>query len=108
MPQASQIQFLVEASDGVDEIKPLLDRMVAEWLEGDADALAALMNEGLTDPDLAEALLYMRNRNWAAWIDERLDTPGTTFVAVGAGHLAGQNSVQDYLAENDIEAVRVQ
>jgi hypothetical protein len=108
LPQASQIQFLVEASDGVDEIKPLLDKMVAEWLEGDADALAALMNEGLTDPDLAEALLYMRNRNWAAWIDERLDTPGTTFVAVGAGHLAGQNSVQDYLAENDIEAVRVQ
>ena len=37
---------------------------------------------------VAEALLYNRNANWAEWIDTRLDTPGTVFVAVGAGHLA--------------------
>lgn len=108
LPQDSQIQFLVEAADGVDEIKPLLDKMVAEWLEGDADSLATLMNEGLTDPDLAEALLYMRNRNWAEWIDNRLEQPGTVFIAVGAGHLAGDQSVQDVLAERGIETDRVQ
>ena len=108
LPQDSQIGFLVEASEGVDEIKPMLDKMVAEWVEGDADALATLMNEGLTDPALAESLLYMRNRNWADWIDTRLETPGTVFIAVGAGHLAGDNSVQDYLAEREIETVRVQ
>lgn len=108
LPQDSQIGFLIEASEGVDEIKPMLDKMVAEWVEGDADALATLMNEGLTDPALAESLLYMRNRNWADWIDTRLETPGTVFIAVGAGHLAGDNSVQDYLAEREIETVRVQ
>lgn len=108
LPQQSQIEFLVQAAAGIDEIKPLLDKMVAEWVEGDAETLAQLMNEGLSDPVVAEALLYMRNRNWAAWIDERLDEPGTVFIAVGAGHLAGAGSVQDALAERDIMTVRVQ
>jgi len=108
LPQESQIGFLIDAANGIDEIKPMLDKMVAEWVEGDADALAKLMNEGLTDPAVAVSLLYMRNRNWADWIDTRLDIPGTVFIAVGAGHLAGDKSVQDYLAEREIETIRVQ
>jgi len=82
--------------------------MVTEWVEGDADALAALMNEGMSDPEAAEALLYSRNRNWAEWIDARLEQPGTVFMAVGAGHLAGEKSVQDYLTERGIVSKRVQ
>ncbi len=108
LPQDAQIAFLTQAAAGIDEIKPMLDKMVAEWLEGDAEALAQLMNEGMTDPALADALLYARNRTWADWIDTRLDAPGTVFVAVGAGHLAGEKSVQDALSERGIETVRVQ
>lgn len=107
MDQAAQVTFLMEAAEGMDEVKPMLDRMVAEWAKGDADALAAVMNEGMTDPAVAEALLYSRNANWAEWIDTRLDTPGTVFIAVGAGHLAGAKSVQDYLAEKGITTSRV-
>ena len=108
LPLESQITFLVQAAEGVDTIKGMLDRMVAEWLEGDADGLAELMNEGLTDQVLAERLLYQRNSNWAEWIDTRLDTPGTVFIAVGAGHLAGDKSVQDALEVRGIEISRVQ
>jgi uncharacterized protein len=107
MTQESQIAFMMEAAAGMDEVKPMLDRMVAEWAEGDADELAAVMNEGMSDPAVAEALLYSRNANWADWIDTRLDTPGTVFIAVGAGHLAGAKSVQDYLAQKDIMVTRV-
>lgn len=107
MEQAAQVTFLMEAAQGMDEVAPMLNRMVAEWAEGDADALAAIMNEGMTDPVVAEALLYSRNANWAEWIDTRLDTPGTVFIAVGAGHLAGAKSVQDYLAEKGITTMRV-
>ncbi len=81
---------------------------LGEWLEGDADGLAALLNEGLTDPVLAEALLYARNDRWAEWIDTRMDSPGTVFVAVGAGHLAGAKSVQDYLTARGFTVDRVQ
>lgn len=107
LPQESQIAFLVQTAGNVDNITAQLDQMVAEWLEGDADQLAVLMNEGLTDKILAEQLLFARNRNWADWIDERLEEPGTIFVAVGAGHLAGDKSVQDALEENGIVAERV-
>ncbi|OGS55868.1 MAG: hypothetical protein A3J40_10575, partial [Erythrobacter sp. RIFCSPHIGHO2_12_FULL_63_10] len=90
LPQQSQMRFLIDAAENIDTIKPKLDAMVAEWLEGDADALAALMNEGMDDEALADALLYQRNREWARWLEERLATPGAVFVAVGAGHLAGE------------------
>ena len=108
LPLESQIAFLVQSAEGVDTIKPMLDKMVAEWLEGDADGLAELMNESLTDQVLADRLLYQRNVNWAEWIDTRLDTPGTVFIAVGAGHLAGAKSVQYALELRGIKTYRVQ
>ncbi len=107
MTQEAQVAFMMEAATGIDEVKPTLDRMVAEWAKGDADRLAEVMNEGMSDPAVAEALLYKRNANWAEWIDTRLDTPGTVFIAVGAGHLAGPKSVQDYLAQKGITVTRV-
>lgn len=107
MPQDAQIAFMMEAATNMDKTKPMLDRMVAEWVKGDADALAVVMNEGMDDPKVAEALLYNRNANWAEWIDTRLDQPGTVFIAVGAGHLAGAKSVQDFLAQKGITVSRV-
>ena len=108
MEQDTQVDFLIAAAEMVDDTKAVLDAMVAEWLEGDADALAALMNEEMDDPAVAEALLFTRNANWAEWIDTRLDQPGTVFMAVGAGHLAGERSVQDLLAARGIPTQRVQ
>jgi len=108
LPQDKQVAFLMEAVEDMPDTVNSLDAMVAEWVEGDADGLADIMNEGLDDPELAEALLYTRNANWADWIATRLDTPGTVFIAVGAGHLAGERSVQDYLSQRSIETMRVQ
>ena len=108
LPVESQVAFLMVSADNIDDIVPMMDRMVEEWLDGDADGLAALLNEGLTDPVLAKALLYDRNERWAEWIDTRLDEPGTVFVAVGAGHLAGAMSVQDYLTGRGLAVTRVQ
>lgn len=107
MPQDAQVTFMMEAATKMDETKPMLDRMVKEWAAGDPDALAAVMNEGMDDPKVAEALLYNRNANWADWIKTRLDQPGTVFIAVGAGHLAGPKSVQDYLKAKGIKTSRV-
>ena len=44
---------------------------------------------------------------WARWIQERLARPGTVFIAVGAGHLAGRDSVQAVLARARHHAERV-
>lgn len=109
LPVELQIKYLVETATEIDEVGPMLDKMIAEWAVGDAEDLGALLNEALeSDPVMAERLLYARNANWAVWIDERLDTPGTVFMAVGAGHLAGVKSVQDLLAARGIATIRVQ
>jgi len=108
LPMDSQMAFLIDAAKNIDEIKGMLDAMVAEWVEGDADDLAKLMNEGMTDPMLAQRLLYDRNQHWATWMQQRMEHPGTLFVAVGAGHLAGQNSVQELLENAGLEVTRVQ
>jgi uncharacterized protein len=49
-----------------------------------------------------------RNAAWAEWVDRRMDQPGTVLVAVGAGHLAGEDSVQRMLADRGLQATRVQ
>lgn len=108
MEQNEQIAFLIASASTIDQVTPTLNAMVGKWAEGDVEGLAAIMNQELSDPAVAEALLYSRNANWAEWIDARLDMPGTVFMAVGAGHLAGDRSVQDLLAQRGIETARVQ
>ncbi|QPC99958.1 TraB/GumN family protein [Qipengyuania soli] len=108
LPMQSQISFLMSSAENIESVSPMMDKMVAEWMEGDADGLAALLNEGLTDPVLTNILLYNRNAKWAEWIDNRMDKPGAVFVAVGAGHLAGEKSVQYYLTQRGFRVERVQ
>jgi uncharacterized protein YbaP (TraB family) len=109
LPREAQVDYMMQTLEGNDDIKALLDAMVAEWLKGDADNLAKLMNDDMAgDEALMEKLLWQRNRAWADWVAKRLDTPGTVFVAVGAGHLAGAKSVQADLAAKGIHVSRVQ
>lgn len=107
MPPQAQLEFLDQTIEAVPHATSSLDAMVAEWLEGDAVALAALLNSELSDPALYERLLTTRNTNWAGWIERRLKQPGTVFVAVGAGHLAGTGSVQDQLRTRGLEVRRI-
>ena len=107
LPQEAQLTFLDETVEKLPEATSTLDAMVAEWIEGDAAALAAMINAELTSPVLYERLLTSRNANWAEWIERRLAQPGTVFVAVGAGHLAGRGSVQEQLERRGVKVTRV-
>jgi uncharacterized protein YbaP (TraB family) len=107
MPMGAQFTFLDKTVEAMPEAKTSLDAMVAEWIEGDADALAALLNAELDDPVLYQRLLTQRNAHWAGWVEQRLAQPGTVFVAVGAGHLAGADSVQRQLARRGLKVERI-
>ncbi|HEY0114242.1 MAG TPA: TraB/GumN family protein, partial [Allosphingosinicella sp.] len=41
------------------------------------------------------------------WLAQRMERPGTVLFAVGAGHLAGRDSVQSMLAARGIQARRI-
>lgn len=108
LPLPAQRALLVQTLEELPKAGTQIDAIVAAWGKGDADALAALMNADLArSPELAQALLVNRNRNWAGWIQQRMATPGTVFVAVGAGHLAGNASVQAELAKRGLTVTRV-
>src|SRR5690606_38709625 len=107
LPQEAQLAFLDETVEKIPDATNTLDAMVAEWLEGDAAELANLLNSELTDPVLYDRLLTARNANWAGWIENRLEQPGTVFIAVGAGHLAGPGSVQEQLEERGFKVRRI-
>jgi uncharacterized protein YbaP (TraB family) len=108
LPLDKQLEYLDETVEGMPELATMLDAMVADWLAGDADALAVLMNDEMSDAEIYDRLLVGRNRNWAAWIDDRLKQPGAVFIAVGAGHLAGNGSVQEQLAARGITVTRIE
>lgn len=107
LPMEVQLTFLDETVEAIPEVAATVGEMVARWLEGDAASLAALLNEELDDPQLYQRLLSQRNANWAEWIGARMEAPGTVFVAVGAGHLAGRDSVQQLLEARGLEVTRI-
>lgn len=104
----AQKAYLFDVIDSIPTIPQEIGKMVDAWSKGDARGLADLLNAATNDPALYKALLTDRNRNWATWIDDRLDQPGVVFVAVGAGHLGGKESVQELLHKQGVKAVRVQ
>jgi uncharacterized protein len=107
LPPDSQIKFLSDSISGFDEMGKGMDQLVAAWAKPDPEALAGLMNDGLTDPVLYSRLLAERNANWAKWIHGRMEKPGVVFMAVGAGHLAGKDSVQKLLKQYRRKAKRI-
>ena len=50
-------------------------------------------------PSFEQALIQQRNANWSKWIEQRMAQPGAIMVAVGAGHLAGNDSVLELLKQ---------
>lgn len=109
LPEKTQIVFLRSTIDEAAQLEPQINRMVSEWSAGRPEALAEDMNDSMKDmPEIADALLYQRNRNWAGWLAKRMDQPGTVFLAVGAGHLAGKGSVLDELKARGFTIKRVE
>jgi uncharacterized protein YbaP (TraB family) len=107
LPESEQITFLVETAKQIDDMGTSMDKMVDMWAAPDPEKLGQLINEGLSSRTLYDALLTKRNANWAKWISARMAKPGVTFIAVGAGHLAGPTSVQNLLPAYGLNATRV-
>lgn len=108
LPAAAQYSYLASVVAHYDEIGPKMESLVTAWGKGDDKAIGVAMLENDDVPEVAEALVRRRNETWASWISNRLEHPGTVFIAVGAGHLAGPDSVQHYLEAGKLTVERVQ
>jgi uncharacterized protein YbaP (TraB family) len=99
MAEPEQLAFLASILESYEEATVELDRMVEAWAAGDVATLNAVAVEEMRTetPELYEALLVRRNTDWADQIQTLLEGSGTIFVAVGAAHLVGEDSVQEIL-----------
>ncbi len=108
MPEADQLSFLRSLLESWEDATVELDRMVGAWASGDVASLEEIaIDEMLSEtPELYEALLVRRNTDWANQIETMLEGSGTVFIAVGAAHLAGDDSVQEILGDRGVTVSR--
>jgi uncharacterized protein YbaP (TraB family) len=92
----------------MDSLSKAMAEMQSAWIRGDQTVFVRMLNQ-LQDasPDTYRMMFTERNERWADWIRARMQTPGTVFVAVGAGHLAGKDSLLVRLAERGIPSQRL-
>ena len=107
----TQIDMLVEGAMTLEYAGPMLDNLTAEWADGDVTGLGLIA----ANPDAAggeefyDALFLNRNQAWVPQIEQMLEEDtGTIMIAVGAGHLAGPDSVITMLEDKGHTLTRVQ
>ena len=105
LPDEVQVDFLISSAESIEEGGDVLDTLVSEWADGDVNGLALLMANPamMGSEEIYDALLRKRNEEWVGKIAAMLDEPGRRLIAVGAGHLAGEDSVIRLLEDEGYE-----
>lgn len=108
LPQEIQLQFLRQSLATWEEADTLVDQMVDLWAAGDVKGFETLIVEDMKREwgMLYDVLLTQRNADWADQIQTMLEGSGATFIAVGAAHLAGDDSVQSMLQDRGVTVTR--
>lgn len=90
-----QIEALMLTVETRHKIPQMTDLLLAEWVDGDVQGLDALMGDPLLmgSQEMYDVIIKNRNQAWIPLIEELLEEPGSKFIAVGAAHLAGPDSV---------------
>jgi uncharacterized protein YbaP (TraB family) len=108
MPEPLQLAQLHQSLRETESARAKLATMLTAWSMGDIEGLVRIIDDPTDEnPELRRLLLTDRNATWARWIQQRLARPGTVFIAVGAAHLAGRDSVQAALEAHAIHLARV-
>lgn len=107
-PPDLELAFFKSSLDEAEKAVPMVDDMVSSWMAGDESKLEDILNTDIKDgyPDLYQRLIVDRNRRFADQIAKLAEGEGTVFVAIGAAHLVGADSVQVDLKAKGIAAVR--
>jgi uncharacterized protein len=81
------------------------------WCDADADAIAQMITEAYSGHPFFErqytALIVDRNLKWVEKLDLMIGAGESIFVVVGTGHLVGESSVPELLANRGYVVTRV-
>lgn len=109
MSEDAQLALLRSGLKEFDQADAMLGRMVSAWSTGDVEALDRLIGQEMKaeSPEMYAVMLTRRNQAWADQIQTLLAGSGTVFISVGAGHLAGADSLQAQLEQRGIRVERL-
>lgn len=101
-----QTRFLLDSAEDVPKLNEDLQHLIAAWRAGDLRALEkAFIEERAKSPELYDALLGVRNRQWLPKIEALLNEERDYLVVVGALHYVGRDGLLALLKEDGHEAV---
>ncbi len=101
--------MLIDYIVDIDDLKSEFGDMVAAYKKQDPDLLLEFMNEQVAESgmeDFNEIMLINRNKRWIERIPV-MASEKSTFFAVGAGHLGGEEGVIELLKKSGFKVTPV-
>jgi hypothetical protein len=102
-----QDRLLLSSLVDMEKSRDVVDLLTRAWQSGDATALQELITSGVREypqfKPLMTKLIDDRNTAMTAKIERFLQTPKSYFVAVGAGHLVGDQGILSQLQRKNFK-----
>jgi uncharacterized protein YbaP (TraB family) len=100
----AQRELLMQTLAEGANIRDIMDQLIAAWRTGDIAYMEEnLLSEIANYPELYEAIVADRNRNWVNTIDKLLAGEEDYLVIVGALHLIGKDGIPRLLESRGYE-----
>jgi len=108
IPYKEQALMLLDAVRGTNLESDMFDQTVALYKLQDIEAMVSMVTEAEMEGEtnFEDVLLNNRNRNWIPVMGKKMAT-GSTFFAVGAGHLGGDQGVIQLLKKEGYDVTPV-
>ena len=106
-PDFVQETIIMDTLEGYNSLGPDLQRTARAWAVGNTHALERNIIEAKSrSPELYQSLFTDRNLKWSKILTRHLEDSGTSFAAVGVGHMLGEDSLIKYLKEAGYDVKR--
>lgn len=105
LPPEVEKAFLIQTIDEIGKNADDLRRLAEAWADGDVSGIEDMILSGIRDvsQELYDTLIITRNKAWAQRLEVEMEGSGTDFVAVGGGHLVGEQGLPALLAQRGYE-----
>lgn len=105
----AQRTMLIQTLSESVRMEEIMDKLITAWRHGDVDFLENNMLADIQEfPELYEALVVTRNRNWTEKIETMLQDDQDYLIIVGALHLIGEDGLPTMIGERGYPLFQMQ
>lgn len=99
--------FLKQTLKEFEIIENTYSEMFESWRNGNIEKLDSLLKVSFKEfPQMYNLLVVQRNKDWISKIENLIKQSDNVLIIVGAGHLAGQESVLELLKEKGYKVIQ--